>query len=174
MILLLTGLMASGKSTVAELLAERLTRSVHLRGDVFRKMICSGREEMSSTPSEEALRQLHLRYRLAASAAKLYDLAGFTVVLQDNYYGEALPLMLSLLQPHAVQTAVLCPDAQAIARREAARGKDGYTGFQVNALYAEFMRTTPRIGLWLNNSGQTPAETVQALLDQLDFPPDSL
>lgn len=35
-IYVISGLMASGKSTVAELLARRLARSVHLRGDVFR------------------------------------------------------------------------------------------------------------------------------------------
>ncbi len=34
---LITGVMASGKSTVAQLLAERLEKSVHLRGDIFRK-----------------------------------------------------------------------------------------------------------------------------------------
>ena len=45
-IYLITGVMASGKSTVAQLLAERLPRAVHLRGDVFRRMIVSGREEM--------------------------------------------------------------------------------------------------------------------------------
>lgn len=33
---LITGLMASGKSTVSELLAESLEKCVHLRGDVFR------------------------------------------------------------------------------------------------------------------------------------------
>ncbi|MFD6693018.1 hypothetical protein ACFWD8_09505 [Micromonospora aurantiaca] len=34
--------MAAGKSTVAEWLARRLPRAVHLRGDVFRRMIVSG------------------------------------------------------------------------------------------------------------------------------------
>ena len=45
-IYLITGVMASGKSTVAERLATRMEKGVHLRGDVFRKMIASGREEM--------------------------------------------------------------------------------------------------------------------------------
>ncbi|WP_244671326.1 MULTISPECIES: hypothetical protein [Bacillaceae] len=42
MIYLITGPMASGKFTVAELMAKKFKRSVHLRGDVFRKMIVSG------------------------------------------------------------------------------------------------------------------------------------
>lgn len=59
--------MAAGKSTTAEALALKLDKCVHLRGDVFRRMIASGREEMSAAPSEEAVRQLHLRYRLTAA-----------------------------------------------------------------------------------------------------------
>ncbi len=45
-IYLITGVMASGKSTVAELLASKIERGVHLRSDVFRRMIESGRAEM--------------------------------------------------------------------------------------------------------------------------------
>ena len=45
-IYLITGLMASGKSTVSDLLAKSIEKCVHLRGDVFRKMIISGRENM--------------------------------------------------------------------------------------------------------------------------------
>ena len=41
-IYLITGLMASGKSTVSDLLAKSIEKCVHLRGDVFRKMIISG------------------------------------------------------------------------------------------------------------------------------------
>ena len=44
-IILITGNMASGKSTVAQALAEQLPKSVHLRGDLFRRMIVSGRSD---------------------------------------------------------------------------------------------------------------------------------
>jgi len=53
-IILVTGIMASGKSTVAQLLAEQFERSVHLRGDLFRKMIVNGRREMQPDGEEEA------------------------------------------------------------------------------------------------------------------------
>ena len=42
-LILITGIMAAGKSTVAQHLAERLPNSVHLRGDVFRRMMVNGR-----------------------------------------------------------------------------------------------------------------------------------
>ena len=52
-IYVITGVMASGKSTVTEILARSLDKCVHLRGDVFRKMIVTGREEMSQWPSKK-------------------------------------------------------------------------------------------------------------------------
>jgi chloramphenicol 3-O-phosphotransferase len=167
-IYLITGVMASGKSTVAEMLASKMEKGVHLRGDVFRKMIVSGREEMRENPPEEAVKQLHLRYRLAADAARMYFENGFAVVLQDNYYGEDLPRMLDLLKGLPVRAVVLCPDVKTVQEREVRRGKVGYTGFTVEALHAAFLRETPRLGLWLDTSKQTPEETVRAILEHFD------
>lgn len=167
-IYLITGLMASGKSTVSELLGKSLEKCVHLRGDVFRKMIVSGREEMSDSPSEEAVRQLHLRYRLTADAAKTYFDNGFSVVIQDNYYGDELNRMLSYLHPYPAEVVVLCPDAETIKERELHRGKTGYSGFAVEALYDTFIQTTPKIGFWLDNAAQTPRQTVDIILEQIE------
>lgn len=71
-VVLVTGAMASGKSSVAQLLAERLPRSVHLRGDSFRRMIVSGREEFTPPPIVGATAQLPLRYQASAAVADLY------------------------------------------------------------------------------------------------------
>jgi hypothetical protein len=61
--------MAAGKSMVARLLAERFERGVYLEGDFFRRSVVSGRLEMTPNASPEAVEQLRLRYRLAATAA---------------------------------------------------------------------------------------------------------
>ncbi|MFI4875099.1 MAG: DUF1559 domain-containing protein, partial [Blastopirellula sp. JB062] len=58
-----TGIMAAGKSTVAQRLAERLPldqfpRSVHLRGDLFRRLIVNGRADLGVELTDEALAQL--------------------------------------------------------------------------------------------------------------------
>ena len=106
-IYLITGLMASGKSTVSDLLAKSIEKCVHLRGDVFRKMIISGRENMSATPSAEAVRQLYLRYKLTADAARSYFDNGFSVVIQDNYYGDELNRMINYLHKYPVEVVVL-------------------------------------------------------------------
>ena len=163
-IYLITGVMASGKSTVAQLLALKMEKGVHLRGDIFRKMIVAGRADMSVQPSEEAIRQLHLRYRLAAETAKTYYDSGFSVVLQDNYYREELPRMLKMLENYPVHVTVLCPDVETVKRREKMRGKTGYTGFSLEALHADFMRKTPRLGFWLDNSELTPEQSARDIL----------
>ena len=163
-IYLITGVMASGKSTVGGLLAAMLPKAVHLRGDVFRKMIASGREDMSPSPSEEALRQLRLRYRLAAEAAKTYYEGGFSVVLQDNYYGQDLFFLIGLLKDYPLRVVVLAPDLETVKAREQMRGKKGYGAFAPEALYRDFMEKTPRVGLWLNTSRQSPEETAAAIL----------
>ncbi|MDY4609793.1 MAG: AAA family ATPase [Sphaerochaetaceae bacterium] len=163
-IYLITGVMASGKSTVAELLASRLGRGVHLRGDIFRRMIVSGREEMSGSPSEEAVRQLHMRYELAADATKEYYAHGFSVVLQDNYYGAELVRMTTLLHDYPLRVVALCPNVETVKERERSRTKAGYGGFTVDGLYSAFLRETPRIGFWLDTSELSPAQSVDAIL----------
>lgn len=156
--------MASGKSTVAELLAAKMKKGVHLRGDVFRRMIVSGRSDMSAQPSDEAIRQLHLRYRLAADAAKTYYDSGFSVILQDNYYGKEISRILAMLKDYPVHIIVLCPNVEIVKKREKMRGKVGYTGFAVEDLYADFMKETPQIGFWLDTSEQSPEQSAEEIL----------
>ncbi len=63
---------------------------MHLEGDVFRRSIVGGREEMTPDASPEALDQVSLRYRLAAAAAGTCFEAGFTVGLEDVVAGPLL------------------------------------------------------------------------------------
>src|SRR5213075_2939005 len=89
-VVLVTGISASGKSTVADLLARRFERAVHVKGDLFRRMVVRGRHEMSATPSDDAWAQLRLRYRLGVATADAYHDAGFAVVVQDVVIGAVL------------------------------------------------------------------------------------
>ncbi|MEU9505431.1 AAA family ATPase [Micromonospora sp. NPDC048170] len=163
-VILISGIMAAGKSTVAEALARRLPRAVHLRGDVFRRMVVSGREEMTAEPSAEAWRQLRMRYDLAAAAADRYATAGFTVVLQDVILGPELPAMVDRIRHRPLAVVVLAPSPEVVAAREEARDKQGYGDWPVAELDAEFRATTPHIGLWLDSSALTSARTVDEIL----------
>jgi chloramphenicol 3-O-phosphotransferase len=163
-ITLITGIMASGKSTVAEAVALRRSPSVHLRGDVFRRMIVNGRADMTDTPSDEALRQLELRYRLAVNAAVTYREAGFHVVYQDVILGPWLPRVVGMFGKYPVDVVVLCPRPDVVAGREAGRGKTGYGGFTVEEMDREFRETTPRIGRWIDSSVLSVEETVDLIL----------
>ncbi|MEV0198720.1 AAA family ATPase [Nonomuraea sp. NPDC050691] len=167
-VVLITGIMAAGKSTVAQALAERLPRSAHVRGDLFRRMIVNGRADMTPDDAGEALRQLRLRYRLAAAAADLYAAEGFTPVVRDVALGEDLAHFVSLITAQPLRVVVLAPDAAAVERREAERPKTGYGAWTVADLDGALRDETPRVGLWLDTSRQSPAETVDEILARAD------
>lgn len=167
-VVLVSGVMAAGKSTVGDVLAGRWERGVHLRGDVFRRMIVSGQVGMEPGAGDEAGRQLELRYRLAVQAAETYARAGFAVVLQDVVLGSYLSMVVELLQVRPLHVVVLAPAPDVVARREADRAKTGYGGGWTPAgLDAVLRAETPRIGLWLDTSNLTAEETADTILARM-------
>ncbi len=167
-IILITGLMAAGKSTVAQALAERLPQSVHLRGDLFRRMIINGQIPMGFDLNEEAIAQLNLRYAIATTVAPMYLKAGFTVIYQDIILGETLTEVVDKLRPFGLHVVVLCPDATVVATREAGRGKRGYGNAAEIASFDQVLReATPPIGLWLDTTNLTVEESVDQILENL-------
>ncbi|WP_230199070.1 AAA family ATPase [Risungbinella massiliensis] len=160
----ITGIMASGKSTVAQLLAERLDQAVHVRGDTFRKMVVTGRKEFLPNPSSEAMRQLRIRYQLTASVADTYFEAGFHVVVQDVIIGPMLEEFISLIKSRPLFLVVLTPNEQKIAEREMARQKTGYGLWSISELNNTLQTDTPKIGMWLDTTELTPDETVEEIL----------
>lgn len=167
-IILITGIMASGKSTVAQILAEHLENSVHLRGDIFRKMIVNNRREVSPDTEEVELEQLKLRYRLAAQSAGLYFEAGFSVIVQDVVIGPMLEDFISYVHNRPLYVVVLCPSTDTVTLREAIRSKKGYGVWTVEALNSVLLNETPRVGMWIDSSNMTPEETVFEILARLD------
>lgn len=123
-VVVITGIMAAGKSTVAQLLAERLPRAAHVRGDVFRRMIVSGRvepvpsEDPDAPEAAEATAQLWTRYRLSAMVADGYAGAGFTAIVQDVILGRDLADYVDLLAARPRNVVVLTPSREVVAARE--------------------------------------------------------
>jgi chloramphenicol 3-O-phosphotransferase len=164
-VVLVTGVMAAGKSTVAQALAETLPRAAHVRGDVFRRMIVSGREEYVPGAGDEARAQLLLRHRLSAATADAYAGAGFTAVVQDVVLGPDLETYVGLVRTRPLHVVVLAPRPETVAARETGRSKTGYgPAWTVEDLDGALRSATPRIGLWLDTSELTVGQTVEAIL----------
>jgi cytidylate kinase len=160
--------MAAGKSTVAELLARRLPKSVHIRGDAFRKMVINGRADMTPQPSENAMTQLHLRYELASHTADRYADLGFDAIVQDLIIGAQLAGFIQRIRTQRRYLVVLSPTVSALEWREEQRAKAGYVHFSAGALDEVLRRETAQIGYWLDSSAQTPEETVSDILTNLE------
>ncbi len=168
---LVTGAQASGKSTVADLLARQFERGVHLRGGQFYRWAVRGWVDFDDPDQQrEARRLLDLRYRLSARVAVEYASAGFTCVVQDNIYGDDVTAWLEMVQPLTTHLVVLRPNVSTVAGRDEARnrasGKVAYRGEFTPEVNDVHVATIPRQlgGLWLNSSEQTPTETVSEIL----------
>lgn len=168
-VLVITGAMASGKSTVAELLASRFERSVHVRGDSFRRMIVNGRQEMTLHPSDEATAQLKLRYDMAAAVADQWAAAGYDAIVQDVIIGAHLQHFIDAIATPQRHLVVLSPSVSALEWREQQRHKAGYVYFSPGAMDQVLRQETQQIGYWLDSSAQSPSETVDEILANLDL-----
>lgn len=167
-VIVVTGVMAAGKSTVSQLLAERFLRAVHLRGDEFRRVVVRGRVDMSPHGDPEAERQLALRHSITAHSANEYAAAGFTVVVQDLFVGASLQPFLDRLTARPLSLVMLAPDVGTVMQRESERAKVGYGDLWSIRDFDHKVRTeTPHIGLWLDSSQQTPDETVDEIVTRL-------
>jgi chloramphenicol 3-O-phosphotransferase len=161
---IVSGVSAAGKSTVASALADRFARSAHVEGDAIRQFVRQGRAEMTPAPSPEAFAQLRLRYGAAAAIADRYAAAGFTAVWDDVIVGPLLAEAIELVTARPRRLVVLAPRQDVVAAREAGRAKSGYHAFDVEELDRTLREETPRLGLWLDTSALTIAETVEAIL----------
>ena len=171
-VVLVTGMQAAGKSTIAPLLAARMgPPAATLDGDVFYRGVVAGAEVMTPDPSPEAVRQLELRYDASALVAQHYADAGFDFTCSDIILGPDVERWFAALhdvEPHLV---VLAPSIDSIVERELGRGSTAYRDWQpaggtladaVRALERDLL-ATPRRGLWLDTTGQTAAETVDGI-----------
>jgi hypothetical protein len=167
-VFLLTGWQASGKSTLAPLLAARFPLSAHVEGDVMWKMVVSGREDMTREPSEEALRQLRLRYRHGAMVADSYAAAGFTAVHTDIVMRDSLAAYPAMVEMRPLYIVVLRPLPDVLVARERGRRVAPASTEEDAGFYDAELEASPRIGLWLDSSDQTPEQTVDEILARLD------
>ncbi|MNP31172.1 hypothetical protein D3C76_1242820 [compost metagenome] len=73
-----------------------------------------------------------------------------------------------MIRHRPLYVVALCPGPEIVAGREVNRAKTGYGAFGVAGFHRLFREETPKIGLWLDNSDQTPEETVQEILSRVE------
>jgi hypothetical protein len=163
---IITGAPAAGKSTVSQLVAERLARSALLDGDFVNRLIVSGRVWALGEPADEATRQVRLcNKNLCALAANFAD-AGFTPVIDwvipDS---EQLDFFVEALRPRRVLLVVLMPSIEVHHYRNTIR--EWHEQFFFNdyeRLTAAMRNGFGTVGWWFDTSALTPEETAAQII----------
>jgi chloramphenicol 3-O-phosphotransferase len=168
-IFVISGTQGAGKTTVSRLLAERFERGAHIPADTLQKMIVSGRAWPSASLTNanspdvqgEAGDQLRLRLHNACVIAKSFRGAGFTAVIDDIIFDGRLEQLRRELSGAPFYFVMLAPDIETVRDRERQRGTELWREWE---WLTEAILVSPRVGLWLDTSAQTPAQTVDEIM----------
>jgi hypothetical protein len=163
---LISGVQASGKSTIAHALAARL-EGVVVEGDDMGGVRGDGEPE-------ELARLRETRYRKGASACDAAFDAGRSVVHCDSVWGDAFVQYPKWLESRPLLRVMLVPSINAVVERVRLRGF-GYDYWRKKGLsleegvrdFTSSVLATPRVGLWIDSSRQTPQDTVDEIITKM-------
>ncbi|UTT62537.1 AAA family ATPase [Microcella humidisoli] len=165
--IVITGMPGAGKSTVAELVAMGLPRSMMLSGDAVAAMIVGGRVWALGSPRHEALAQIELINRNLAALARNATEAGFTAVIEtvlpDRAEFDALTSSLAC----DVLLIVLSPGIEVCRARNATRANDQRWEFDgYEALEAEMLDNFRDSAWWFDTAQLGPSETAERIISE--------
>jgi predicted kinase len=161
---LISGVPGAGKSTVARLLALHFDRAAHVDIDmVYHHFTVTGLAPPAG-PGEDTRRQSELAVVNAGAMARNYVGAGYVCVLEGAIVLRAQVLACrDAVAPHPLHLVVLAPPGEVAGERDARRsGKHVAEYFR--HLGPVLGRELGGFGLWIDSGGQTPLETVRAVL----------
>ena len=161
---LLSGMPGAGKSTVARLLALHFDRSAHLDIDMVYHHFTVAGLVPPAEPASEAGGQALLAAVNAADMARNYVAAGFVCVLEGAITTRSHVLACQqAIAPHPLHLVVLAPAAEVSEERDARRsGKHVAAHFR--HLRPVLDSELAGLGLWIDNSNQSPLGTAQMIL----------
>ena len=144
-------------------------RGVHVEADTLHRMIVAAGAWVRApgTRRGEDARQLRLRLRQLCWLERFFFEAGFTVVLDDLFLGDRWTQLQDELRNLPLALVVLAPRVDVVVGRDTRRARptqgEAWARYLGDALRATMAGTGP----WIDNSDQTPDETVEAILRQL-------
>jgi chloramphenicol 3-O-phosphotransferase len=163
---LVSGMPGAGKTTLSPLLAASFPRGVHIPADDFITWICAGQVLPGEEPKAEAQRQQRLAIRNQCLLARSSAGAGFVPVLDHVVVTrERLDQYRQELAEFALSVVVLDPGRATALARDKARPERTVGDF---GLHEDLVRELSGVGLWIDNSAMTPAETVKVILRRSD------
>jgi adenylylsulfate kinase-like enzyme len=166
-VLLISGVPASGKTTVAKLVAALLPRSGLIHGDDIHNLVISGRQHPDGSPPEEVDLQMVLRDRNISVLADNLAEAGFLPVIDDVVvYMPRLERLLAGIRTRPLFIAMLAPDLDAIQQRD--RDRPDKHVFNIwSHLDALMRREMSGFGCWIDSTRLTPHQTAAAVMERV-------
>jgi adenylylsulfate kinase-like enzyme len=162
--LLITGIPGAGKSTVARLVAARLPRAACIEAEDVQAMIVSGAVWPGEEPTDEAGRQLRARAFHTALLARSFFDAGFVpVVAEIVVVPSRLAIYQEIFGDRPLRLVTLAPTVDVALERDRRRDKPT-VGDRFAHLDAEQREQLGGVGLWIDSSHMTAAETVETIL----------
>jgi chloramphenicol 3-O-phosphotransferase len=166
-LIVVTGPPGAGKTTVARLIADVLSPSVHLHSDDFWNYIRNGR---IAPYLPESTKQNELVMHIVAQAASSYARAGYHVIV-DGIVGPWFIGVFRKLTAEgdlSLHYIVLRPDESIAVDRALGRGSPALTDDgPVRKMYAEFSGLETFEAFVLDSSRQTPDETARLVSEHV-------